>query len=124
MNRSPPPATPSPNPGRRTRNADVVAAVLLTVLLIGAALFLGFATLVIFPMATDSCREHCRTEFVGDAFVAQWAGIGLSLLVAVAGLVYSAVRARLMFIWPLLGFLVLGIGTHVAFSFIDTAIGK
>ncbi|MFT4199968.1 hypothetical protein [Gordonia sp. (in: high G+C Gram-positive bacteria)] len=98
------PPVPAPRrPMGAARIADLVATVVLSLIGLTAALLAAYLTLF-FAMATDGCSAtNCRTDLVGWAYLVSWGGAGLGVAVILAGVIASAVRRRVMFLWPLLG---------------------
>jgi hypothetical protein len=98
-----------PPPRKPFSTADLVLTPLLGVgLLLGCAasfVYSGFAV-----MATDGCGgtpERCDFTLINTAYVVAWGGIALALLVALVGIIISAVKRKPMFIWPAIGLVIL-----------------
>jgi hypothetical protein len=102
---------------RRHSAVDITLTAVLSVVA-GLAAFgtVGFS--FFFVMAADSCNEHCAYDALNGAYIVTWGGVGLAVLIAVAGVIVAAVRGRLMWIWPAVALLLilvaLGIGVHLA----------
>jgi hypothetical protein len=101
-----------PPPRKPFSTTDLVLTPLLGVgLLLGCAasfVYSGFAV-----MATDGCGgtpNRCDFGLINAAYVVAWGAIALAMLVAFVGIVASAVRRKTMFIWPLIGLVMLVAG--------------
>jgi cytochrome bd-type quinol oxidase subunit 2 len=102
---------------RRHSVVDITLTSILCVVATLAAIgTVGFSFL--FVMATDSCNEHCAYGALNAAYAVTWGGVGIAVLIAVAGVIFAAVRGWLMWIWPafalLLILIALGVGLHLA----------
>jgi hypothetical protein len=102
---------------RRHSVVDITLTSILSVLAVLAAVAtVGFS--FFFVMATDSCNEHCDAGALNAAYAVTWGGVAVALLVGVSGVIVTAVRGRLMWIWPALALALilaaLGIGLHLA----------
>jgi hypothetical protein len=102
---------------RRHSAVDITLTSILSVVA-GLAAFgtVGFS--FFFVMAADSCDEHCAYDALNAAYIVTWGGVGLAVLLAVAGVIVAAVRGWLMWIWPAVALLLilvaLGTGVHLA----------
>jgi hypothetical protein len=107
------PYPPYPPPQRKPfSTTDLVLTPLFGIgLLLGCAagfVYSGFAV-----MATDGCGgtpDKCDYGLINGAYVVAWGAIALAILVALVGIVVSAVKRRTMFIWPLIGGVILVAG--------------
>ena len=81
---------------------DTAATVVIGVLaLAAAAASVLFSTF--FVMAVDACGpDNCDFSWLTWAYVVAWGGVGLSLVVAVVGMVRAAWRGTVMWVWPAL----------------------
>ncbi|WP_133057775.1 hypothetical protein [Mycolicibacterium confluentis] len=119
------PAPPAPRPADTGRVLDIILTVLFLGVLLAGSGFIGLLTLYGFSMSTDSCYgDRCREEFVMPALLVEWGSIALGVLVAFGGVIYGAVRRRLMLVWPLVGIGLVLVGTAIAFALIDYAVGR
>ncbi len=89
--------------------ATVVSAIVV-VLAAAAALFLSPFLL----MATDSADQNADLRPLGWAYAVNWGGVAVGVVGAAPG-VHRAVRhGGVMWIWPVLGIVVIGAGFAVA----------
>ena len=117
-------STPVPAAHRGARVADIIVTVVLSAVLVVGSLSAAYTSIFGFAMATDSCFERCREEYVGDAFVASWGSVVVALLVTPIAVVVSAIKRKPMFVWPLLGIGIVVAGFAAAFHYVDLAQGN
>lgn len=121
----PPPWQGGPPPSPRRSDGFLVADIFLTVVMVlGMVLLSLFALLMIMlsPMATDRCHPDCGSG-VDVAWAAMWIGLPVGALVATGGVILAAVTRRVMFIWPLIGGVIIGVTTWIGIEFIENAAG-
>lgn len=122
--------TPGPYPGPYGYESpphhrpawDIALTVLLGVLLVGAC-GLGFLFSLFAGMATDVCSgnpDRCNFDLVNGAYLAAWGGIGLALLITLAGVIVAAMKKRVMVIWPILGWAIFIVSFAVGAVLLDT----
>lgn len=121
----PPPGYPPP-PARAplggARIADIVATAFLCIAQLSLSAF-GLLWSLFFPMAMDSCSARtCSNDLMTAAFAAAWGGIGAATLLALIGVVLGATRRRVMFVWPLLGTIIV-VAASVGGAQLATAAG-
>lgn len=124
-NASGPPPWQSGPPRSRPTDGFLVADIILTVVLaLGLMLLSLFALLMVFlsPMATDRCYPDCGRG-VDVAWAAMWMALPVGVIVAIGGVVLAAVKRRVMFIWPLIGGVIIGVTTWIGVEFIENAAG-
>ncbi|UMB69905.1 hypothetical protein [Mycobacterium paraterrae] len=97
---------------------DVTLTVVLGILA-GLGALGGVSFSFLFVMATDSCGSHaCNYDALNAAYIVTWGGIGVAILVGAVGIIAAAVRNHLMWIWPAISLLLIGvsvgIGVHLA----------
>ncbi|MGI9124064.1 MAG: hypothetical protein ACR2JM_04850 [Mycobacterium sp.] len=86
---------------------DVVATVVLALVTLVA----GSTALFMSPflvMATDSADENARPGLMGWAFAVTWGGAAVGVIGSAVGIVMAQHRGALMWIWPLLGLVIIG----------------
>jgi hypothetical protein len=109
------PTPPPPPAGKRPfTTLDLVLTPVLSVLLLvlcGLALVMSMFA----AMGMDSCgiNHECSATLIGLAYACAWGGIGTAVLVALVGVLVSAVKRKTMFGWPIAGIGVLVLGTVV-----------
>jgi hypothetical protein len=120
------PYPPQPYAPPRAGNWRVMDWVLTTVvsalLLVGSGLVFYFSLFL--AMATDSCFERCREEYIGYAWAVTWGGIAVALKLTLVGVTVGAVRRRLMVVWPLLGIAIVVVSVVVGANLADAAAGR
>jgi hypothetical protein len=102
---------------RRHSVVDITLTSILSALAALAAMAaVGFS--FFFVMAADSCNEHCDAGALNGAYAVTWGGVTVAVLVGVSGVIVTAVRGWLMWIWPALALLLilvaLAVGVHLA----------
>lgn len=101
-------APPPPPPAVRRSTADTVATALLMALLVAVG---GFAALwtLFGMMATDRCspgpNDPCNDALIGVAYLVGWGGLALAGILALTGTIRASRKAQPMFVWPLMGLL-------------------
>ena len=93
---------------RRSAGDRLLTAVLTVLAALAAAGSVVSSPL--FVMATDSCGVNdCDASRLGWAYAVTWGGVGLAVLVAVAGMITAARRGTAMWIWPALALFVVAV---------------
>lgn len=88
---------------------DRAAAVLLSALAAFAALG-SFAFSWFFVMATDSCGpDNCHESRLWMAYALTWGGIAVAIIAAIVGMVRAAQRGTMLWIWPALAVVLIGL---------------
>jgi len=129
MNYSPYPAGQyyqSVPPTRKGRSpVDVVVTVLLFAVLVLAALASFYVSLY-FAMATDGCYSDsdCNEDLLGPAYAFAWGGIFVGFVGAIVGTVVAACTRIWMWIWPLLGTIVIVVTFLIGLSFADAVVSR
>jgi hypothetical protein len=103
---------PMPPPKKPFSTVDLVLTPLLSGLLLFGS-FVGFSFSLFAGMATDACGgtpDRCNDGLIGGAYVVAWGGIGLAVTVTITGISFAAVKRKPMFIWPIVGLVVLVAG--------------
>ncbi len=103
-------------PPRRHSVVDITLTVILATLAglsaLGAVSFSFF-----FVMATDSCGSHpCNYDALTAAYIVTWGGIGVAILVGAVGIIVTAVRNRLMWVWPAVSLLLIAVSTGIGIA--------
>jgi hypothetical protein len=111
---------PPPPPPQRHSAVDIVFTVILAALAgfsaLGAVAFSFF-----FVMATDSCGSHsCNFDALGQAYIVTWGGIGLAIVIGAVGIIVAAIRNYLMWIWPAISLLLVGLSTGIGLALADS----
>lgn len=96
-------------PPTRISVPDLIASAVLFVALCVAALGAFYAS-AFFVMATDSCFSACDTTMLTIAYAVTWACLGAGVLGAPLGAAFFGRRWFPMFVWPLLGVVVVVLG--------------
>ena len=114
------------SPNRKGRSpADIVVTVLLFAVMIFAALA-SFYMSLFFAMATDRCysESDCNEDLLGTAYAFAWGGIFVGVVGATVGTVVAACTRISMWIWPLLGTIVVVVTFFVGLSFADAVMSR
>ncbi len=118
------PGPPAPRPADTGRVVDIILTVLFLGVLLAGSAFIGYVTLFVYAMATDGCHGQCREEYLTPAFLVQWGGIALGVVVAIGGVILGAVKRWLMLVWPLVGIGLVLAATATAFALVNYAVGR
>ena len=86
---------------------DVIATVLLSLLALGVAAAVLFASPFLL-MATDSAAEKADLKPLGRAYAVTWGGVAVGLLGGAVGIFRAARLDTTMWIWPALAIAVIG----------------
>lgn len=124
-------AYPTPVPVRTpmsgARIADIVATVLVGTLQVALSVIAvfwsfffpdGVGLLLVVLLGAD-----CSDGLMVAAYGGVWGGVALAAALALTGVLIGALRGRLMFVWPLLGTLIVVIGTVVGTHLAEAAGG-
>jgi hypothetical protein len=121
--------TPYPNPHappakKPFSTVDLVLTPLLSGLLLLGCMA-GFVYSMFAAMATDACGTpgRCHDGLIGAAYAVAWGGIGLALLGTVIGVWIGAAKRTTMFIWPILGLVVLVAGMVIGGFLLNAGVG-
>ncbi|WP_148302135.1 hypothetical protein [Tomitella biformata] len=86
--------------------------------------FSTFIMVLISPMVTDSCSgDSCDMDTIGIAWTTMILSVPVTFLVVIAGIIWAAIKRWFMFIWPLLGCVVIGAVTLIAVQVMEGAAG-
>ncbi|MCV7258379.1 hypothetical protein [Mycobacterium shimoidei] len=96
-----PPAPAVRAPRARRGPIDIIVTILMSIVAAMAALGSLWYSLL-FTMATDSCGTQCNDAVLGLAYLVTWGGIAIAVTGGTAGIIISARRGRVMWIWPTL----------------------
>lgn len=107
-----PPQWQQPMPPQYRLNvADIVFTVLLWLVVLVVAAAAGMWSFL-YPMALDSCSPDCDSTPVDIGMGMVWIGIPVVALIGFSGTLWSLLRKKLSFPWPL-GALVLTISLAI-----------
>ncbi len=105
---------------------DTVATVLLWIALVLVGGVGGFFSLFA-VMATDGCStgpdDPCNYATINAAFVVAWGGLAVAAAVAIGGTVWAVQKRTAIFVWPLIGLILVVVALGVGAALLNAGVG-
>lgn len=105
--------------------SDTVATILLWIALVVVGGVGGFFSLFA-VMATDRCGgsdDPCNYTTINAAFMVAWGGLALAAAVALGGTIWAASKKTTMFVWPLIGLVLVVVALVLGTALLNAGVG-